>query len=121
MKSLVVIIAGISFLFLFVYCTKSVDKPQSLSLAKQERSLPVTFLIYGELAPEDYAKPEDSIRTKKFGFKIERVSGCDITTSLEDSIITHNRESDMVLKNKYGENWKEQFTQKEKLKLSLPL
>ncbi len=111
----------ITFNVTFLQCTKPSNEIKNKPVLEQVKKEPVTFLIYGELAPMDYAKPKDSMITLNYGFKLERIAGCDITADIERSVIQHNQKGDSILLRKIGENWKEEFEQKESLKLSFPL
>ncbi|WP_300673076.1 hypothetical protein [Soonwooa sp.] len=79
-----------------------------------------TFLIYGEAYPVGYAEEQDSLVTQKFGFKIKRVAGCEISDVLKQSVINNNQKEDKKMEQLFGKNWKEDFTKKSKLELMIP-
>lgn len=109
-----------TLIFLAISCETKIEKPNSGEIAKSTKPDIPAFLVYGELPPVDYAEDQDSTTTKKFGFVVKRVAGCEVTNSLLDSVHTINKESDEKMIAKYGENWKENFEKKSNLKLAIP-
>ena len=113
-------------LFLFtvfsviISCSKKADK-QTIIVKNTDsvKSETVVFLNYGMIIP-GYALEIDSVKTKKFGFIIKNVAGCEVTDALLDSIKTNNEASDLKMKTKYGNNWQLDFEKNAKLKLGIP-
>ena len=113
-------------LFLFsvfsviISCIKKADK-QTIIVNNTDsvKSETVVFLNYGMIIP-GYALEIDSVKTKKFGFIIKNVAGCEVTDALLDRIKTNNEASDLKMKTKYGNNWQQDFEKTAKLKLGIP-
>ena len=79
-----------------------------------------TFLIYGELVPNGYVKEKDSSVTQQFGFNIKRVAGCEVTNKLVARVKENNEKNNLIMRSKYGTNWKQKFETAAKLKLAIP-
>jgi hypothetical protein len=81
-----------------------------------------TFKIYGELAPSDYldGRPEEESLTTAYGFMVIRVSGCEVTPDLVQSVKLNNTKAndDMIMLR--GENWVREFEDETGKNLSFP-
>ena len=113
-------------LFLFtvfsviISCIKKADKQTILvNNTNSVKNETVVFLNYGMIIP-GYALEIDSVKTKKFGFIIKNVAGCEVTDALLDSIKTNNEASNLKMKTKYGKNWQLDFEKTAKMKLGIP-
>lgn len=118
MKNALVLIS----VFTLLNCQEKTTKSNSTIAKVDEKvkeELP-TFMIYGEAFPVDYADEKDSLITQKFGFKMKRVAGCEISNVLKQSVISNNRKEDQKMQQLFGKNWKEDFTKKYKLELLIP-
>ncbi len=78
------------------------------------------FLIFGELYPDNYADDNDTVITKKFGFKIKRIAGCEINNNERIKAIKQNNFFLKVMNKKYGINWQVEFEKKTHFKLQIP-
>ncbi len=112
----------ILFIFLSIFSC-NFEKKKNYKTVEQEEEI-VKFLIYGELLPDGYIDPyidnnTDSI-TKKFGFVVRRISGCDVTNALINDAEETNKASNKKMKRKYGVNWKDKFEKQTKYKLYIP-
>lgn len=119
MKCFLVLIS----IFTLLNCQEKTSKSNSVLLKKVDNEvkdkLP-TFMIYGEPYPVGYAEEQDSLVTEKFGFKIKRVAGCEISNVLKQSVINNNRKENQKMEQLFGKNWKENFAKKSKLELLIP-
>lgn len=113
-------------LFLFsvfsviISCIKKADK-QTIIVKNTDsiKSETVVFLNYGMIIP-GYALEIDSVKTKKFGFIIKNVAGCEVTDALLYRIKTNNETSNLKMKTRYGNNWQLDFEKTAKMKLGIP-
>jgi len=78
-----------------------------------------TFLIYGELAPDGYLDTEDSI-TYRYGFRLKRVAGCEISSLEINKIHQHNQQAITKMNKKFGLNWIDEFEKSTNHKLMIP-
>ena len=85
----------------------------------QPQTLP-TFLIYGELAPTGYVEDKDSLTTKRFGFGLKGLAVWEVTSELIDSVKKINTKNNVIMKAKYGNDWKKKFEEQSKLKIAIP-
>ena len=92
--------------------------PKEYSSKQQVAPLPV-FFIYGELAPMGYLNGEDPI-TEKYGFKLKRIAGCEISNTIIKKAYTQNQKSFKEMNTKYGKYWIDEFEKKSKYKLAIP-
>ncbi|MFT5778505.1 MAG: hypothetical protein ACI837_001461 [Crocinitomicaceae bacterium] len=81
-----------------------------------------TFKIYGELAPSDYldGRPDEISLTTAHGFMVIRVSGCNITPDLMQSVKSNNREANDYMIKLHGENWRSEFEDETGKNFSFP-
>ncbi len=97
---------------------KVVSKVATVPVEKAE-ALPL-FQIYGELAPVGYVDSANPI-TEKYGFRVERVAGCEVDSSESNSVDSNNKKSLEAMNEKYGKDWRKKFFDATKLKLSFPM
>lgn len=115
----------LSILFLLVgisSCSESNQPVEDINTTEpeeKEEGLPV-FLIYGELAPDGYLDGEDPI-TEKYGFKLERIAGCEVSNSEIQRAHAQNKKSMELMHRTYGSGWQNKFEKMTGLKLSIPL
>ncbi len=109
----------IIFSLLFVFFTNKTENVNYVENESEEDI--VTFFLYGELLTDDYIDPylDENVEkiTKKFGFIVERIAGCELTSDLEETARIQNKKSNIKMKLKYGDNWKNDFENKTKKKL----
>ncbi len=104
------------FLF-FISCKeKSINSKitDSLITVSKQQELP-TLLIYGEPSPIGYLNGVNPI-TEKYGFKVKRVAGCEVTKKLIDSVNSNNKKVMDYMNKKQGENWLKNFEKETGLK-----
>lgn len=77
------------------------------------------FLIYGELAPDDYLDDANSI-TEGYGFQLKRIAGCEVDEAILNEAHSQNKKSLEFMNKKYGKDWMDAFEKKTNYKLSIP-
>ena len=102
--------------FFLVSCKKVSTniKYTAKQVATVKKELP-TFFIYGEPPPIGYLCDENSI-TEKYGFKVKRVAGCEVSQKLIDEVNLNNAKMIIIMNKKYGNNWLKNFEKKTGLK-----
>lgn len=105
---------------LFLSCNQEADKPQKLQNLPKKEPQKTIFLIYGELAPTGYIKEQDSSITQKFGFCVKRITGCEVTPELTDSVKVINQKNNSLMQSKYGKDWIQKFEKETNMKLAIP-
>lgn len=111
------------FIILIVSCNQETHKSQNVNKTKntsQKQPEKPLFLIYGELAPAGYVEAKDSVITQKFGFCIQRITGCEVTPELIDSVKVINQKSNSMMQSKYGKDWIQKFEKETNMKISIP-
>ncbi|KOY86860.1 hypothetical protein AD998_12550 [bacterium 336/3] len=103
-------------------CNQETDKPQNQNTQNFSKKEPdkAVFLIYGELAPTGYVEEKDSSITQKFGFCVHRITGCEVTPELIDSVKVINQKSSSMMQSKYGKDWIQKFEKETNMKLAIP-
>lgn len=79
----------------------------------------VAFLIFGEQAPVGYLDSENPI-TEQYGFKLKRITGCQIDPELLKNSLAQNNQSLQLMNEKYGEQWMNDFENSSNFKLAIP-
>ena len=65
---------------------------------------------------------QDSSITYRYGFKLDRVAGCEIENELKRLYWNYNNNQALQKMNeKYGEQWQQKFEDETKLKLAIPM
>ncbi len=96
------------------------EKPPATSkrLISKNAELQV-FRIYGELAPDGYLDSANPI-TEKYGFRVERIAGCEVGTVESTLADYQNRKALEAMNEKYGKDWRAAFEKETTYKLSIP-
>ncbi len=108
--------------FLFSCKGQTADKLNANKVedvSNQEDSL-VTFLIYGELAPDGYLDSENEI-TEQYGFKLDRIAGCEVEEDLVNKVKTNNKKALALMEKRYGFSWMQNFEKETNFKLAIPI
>ena len=109
-------------ILLFVSCvdnSKTLNQTDSETAENDTENFP-TFQIYGELLPVDCLNGENSI-TEKYGFRMERISGCNVGVFQAIIANINNKVVLEKLNAKYGNNWQANFEKETGYKLWIPL
>lgn len=106
-------LVGIVSFFLLIQC-----KAQDNGAKSTDDGL-VEFQIYGELAPDGYLDAADTI-THAYGFKLKRVSGCEMGSGEAKRINKQNLKGLEEMNEKYGKDWRAKFTEKTGYHLAIP-
>ncbi len=116
-------ILSLSVLFLISCESNSQNSNQAdstiVKAEKKSENLP-TFQIYGELAPEGYLDNSNPI-TEKYGFRMERIAGCEMGSSEAEEANENNAEALEKMNEKYGIDWQTNFENETGFKLSIPM
>lgn len=120
-KTLFTLHVALILIFINACTTDNSDQHSEINKLEEssEDALPV-FLIYGELAPDGYIDGEDPI-TEKYGFKVKRIAGCEVSSTEMSRAHRTNKQSMREMNRKYGENWQSDFKRKTGLMLSFPM
>lgn len=111
---------SLSFICSLFSCSLKTESDLKTEVFKSKKNKFPDFLLYGELAPLNYIDVRDTLLTKKFGFTLKRIDGCEVTKELVDSIEIYNRKTNSIIEKKSGRNWKENFEKETKKKISIP-
>ena len=109
-------------ILLFVSCkdnSKMTNQTDQNSTEITSETLP-TFQVYGELAPVDYLDSNNPI-TEKYGFRIERITGCEVGSNEAEEANENNAEALEKMNEKYGDDWQANFEKETGFKLSIPM
>lgn len=112
MKNILLLIFAVSI----IACSEKPVKVLQEEGVKEELPL---FKIYGELMPDGYIDGANPI-TETYGFRQERVTGCEVGSALLKEVQAHNKTALKAMNKKYGENWQKEFEEKTGYKLAIP-
>ncbi len=96
----------ISFIVLTGCNLNSKSDEQKINQIDSNKKL--RLLTYG--GPPDMEKQSaENVIADKWGIEFYGVAGCIVTQELIDSVEKHNKEIEVLIKNKYGKSWKSSF------------
>ena len=95
------------------------ESSQSVTESEKAISTPI-FKIYGELSPVNYLNGGEDSLTLAHGFLVERVSGCEVTAELVQSVKENNRLANEQMIASFGKTWIADFKKKTGMNLTFP-